>query len=112
MMIEETILGYLSQNMTVPCYMMRPETLPEKYIVIEKTGSSAENRITTSTIAIQSYAGKLAQAALLNEEVKAAMDGIVALNSVSNVALVSDYNFTNTETKQPRYQAVYEITHY
>ena len=49
---------------------------------------------------------------VLNEEVKAAMDSLVTLDSVSGAALNSDYNFTDTQTKMHRYQAVYEITHY
>jgi len=31
---------------------------------------------------------------------------------VTKSALESDYNFTNIANKQPRYQAVYDITHY
>jgi hypothetical protein len=49
---------------------------------------------------------------LLNDEVKEAMPGFAALPEVARVELETDYNFTNTETKQYRWQAVYQITHY
>ena len=48
----------------------------------------------------------------INEEVKAAMDEIIVLPEISRSKLNSDYNFTDTEKKRYRYQAVYDITHY
>lgn len=111
-MIEKVILDYLTENASVAVKMMRPEKPPQKYIMIEKTGSYTENRVTTSTFAIQSYAPTLLEAAELNEDVKVLMDGIIDLNVISKAKLTSDHNFTNAATKQPRYQAVYDITHY
>lgn len=111
-MIEKTVLDYMSGQLEVPCYMMRPEKVPKKYVLIEKTGSSEDDHITTSTFAFQSYAPTLLEAAELNEEVKAAAESLVSLYSVTKSALESDCNFTNIANKQPRYQAVYDITHY
>ena len=111
-MIEKIILAYLTENASVPVKMMRPEDPPEKYIMLEKTGSSRRDKITTSTFAVQSYAPTLLEAAELNEEAKELMDSTISLKEVSGARLNTDYNFTNAATKQPRYQAVYEITHY
>ena len=49
---------------------------------------------------------------LLNEAVKEAMVGFAELGNITRVELQTDYNFTNTATKQYRWQAVYLITHY
>lgn len=117
-MIEKVILDYLSANLTVPVYMEEPETNPNptfephKFIVIEKTGSSLENHIYTAMIAIQSYAGTLYEAAVLNEQVKQLMLNAIVLNQITRVDLNSDYNSTDESTKRPRYQAVFDITHY
>ena len=111
-MIEKIILDYLSENASVPVSMMRAEKPPKKYIILEKTGSRKMNKVVTSTFAIQSYAPTLYEAALLNEEVKSLMDEADTLTDVMAVKLSTDYNFTNTATKQPRYQAVFNITHY
>lgn len=111
-MIEATVRTYLDSALDVGAYMQRPESEPSSYVLIEKTGSTKQNRIESSTIAVQSYAGSLYEAASLNEAVKSAMDGIVTLNSVSAVRLNSDYNFTDTTAKRYRYQAVFVITHY
>lgn len=112
-MIEQIIIQYLGTIQDLPdVYAMRPENKPDTYIIVEKTGSSTANKITTANVAIQSYAPDLYSAAQLNEAVKAAMEGIVTLDHVASCRLQSDYNYTNTATKQPRYQAVFNITHY
>ena len=111
-MIEKTVLDHLNSTLPVPCYMEKPENPPERYVLIEKTSSGRENHIQTATIAAQSYAETLYQAAALNESVKSAMDGLVELDRITRAALNSDYNFTDSAKKQYRYQAVYDITHY
>lgn len=50
--------------------METPETMPETYVLIEKTGSGMNNHIKSATFAIQSYASSLYEAASLNEIVK------------------------------------------
>ena len=51
-------------------------------------------------------------AALLNEEVKDVVEGLIELDDISGISLNSDYNYTDTETKSYRYQAVFDINHY
>lgn len=108
-MIEKIVLDYLSERLTVPVHTEKPEKPPEEYVLIEKIGSSKENFINSATIAIRSYAESLYKAAALNEEVKAAMDDIVILDTISGAKLNTDYNFTDTTKKQYRYQAVYDL---
>ena len=111
-MIEKTILDYLSERMAVTVYLELPPDPPERCVVLEKTGSGKSNFIYSATIAIQSYAESLYQAASLNEEVKTLMDNAVCLTEVASSRLNSDYNFTDAATKRYRYQAVYDITYY
>lgn len=112
-MIEKTILDYLiSKNLSAGAdiFMEIPKNLPEKYVVIEKTGSSRLNHINQAMIAIKSYAHtSLYDAAELNEEVKEAMEDIIELPEIFRSALNSDYNYTNPETKEYRYQAVFNL---
>ena len=110
-MIEKIVLDYLNDALNVPVYMEMPENKPDRFVLIEKTGSSRENHIDFATITIQSYAESLYYAATLNEDVKQAMDDIIALDTVSSAELNSDYNFTDTETKKYRYQAVYDLVY-
>lgn len=112
-MIEKTILDYLSTALPgIPVCMEVPEDRPAVFVVIEKTGSSRINHIDTATIAVQSYAASLYDAAALNERVKAAMLDAITLDSISRVAWNSDYNYTDTASKHYRYQAVFDVTFY
>lgn len=110
-MIIKDLLTYLNANLSVGVYAESPEELTS-YVLLEQTGSSRLNHIITTTIAIQSYGRSLLDAMDLNEEVKTAMAGFLELGQVTRVELETDYNFTDTETKQYRWQAVYDITHY
>ena len=110
-MVEKELLEYLANKLNVPVYMEEPENKPEKYIVLEKTGSSEENFITYVTVAIQSYENSLYKAACLNEDVKSAMRDIIVLDNISKSKLNSDYNFTDTTKKKYRYQAVYDLVY-
>ena len=111
-MIEKTVLDYLTDTLEVPAYMEMPEKPPNRFLVIEKTGSSEKNMIFDAMIAVKSYGKSLADAAAVNERVKKAMRGLTSMPDVSRCSLNSDYNFTDTSTKRYRYQAVFDITHY
>ena len=112
-MIEKIIRDYLSETLSVPVYMQKPEKLTEnEYIVIEKTGSSVTNHIETATVAIQSYSSSLYGAAVINKAVKQAMRDAEALDDIAGIRLNTDYNFSDTATKQYRYQAVFVISWY
>ena len=110
-MIAKTLLDYLSDALDVPVAMEAPEQATG-YVLIDQTGSSRINHIITTTFAIQSYGDSLYNAMLLNEDVKAAMVGFAELDNITKVELETDYNYTNTATKQYRWQAVFSITHY
>lgn len=111
-MIEITVLNYLKNNLSVPAYVEKPTNKPKRYVVLDKIGSSKENHLLSSTIAFQSYAESKYEAARLNEEVKEIVENMIELDEIAGVSLNSDYNFTDTTTKEYRYQAVYEIYHY
>lgn len=111
-MIEKIVLDYLDNQLNVPVTLEYLEDLPEQCVVIQKTGSSKRNHLKTAMIAVQSVGPSLYDAAVLNEQVKDAMDGLITLPEVSKCELNSDYNYTNTATKQYRYQAVFDIVHY
>ena len=111
-MIEEIILEYLNENLSVPAYMEEPEPPRGEYVLLEKIGSSENNRIQSATMAVQSYADSLYRAAKLNSRVKEVMRDITTIDAVSRCKLNSDYNYTDTETSRYRYQAVFDVTYY
>lgn len=111
-MIEKTIKDYLEEQLQIPVRLEEEPGLPEKYILVEKTGSGQENHIDSATVAIQSYAGTLYDTAVLNEQVKATMENIIGRNDISKCTFNSDYNYTDTARKKYRYQAVYDIVYF
>lgn len=111
-MIEKIVLEHLKIVLDVGVFMQRPENPPKEYVIIEKTGGTKDNNINAATFAFQSYSSTLYKAAELNQRVKAAVESLTELDEIGRVSLNSDYNFTDTATKQYRYQAVFVITHY
>lgn len=109
-MIECTVIEYLSESLDVPVSIEKPCEV-NTYVLIEKIGSSEENKIKTTTIAIQSYAETMYRAAMLNEEVKTAMEGLNNIKNISKVQFNTDYNYTDTATKEYRYQAIYDLVY-
>lgn len=111
MIIEEVIIGYLSDALDVPVYAERPPLKDGSFVIVSKIGSSELNKVTDATVAIQSYAPTLYDSATLNEHVKGAMGNIANATEISRAKLNSDYNYTNTNTNEYRYQAVFTITY-
>lgn len=111
-MIEIVIKQFLDKHLSVPAFFERPNELPKKYVLFEKTGSGENNYLPSSTYAFQSYGPSMYEAALLNEKLKEAVKSMIVLDEISKIKLNSDYNFTDTTTKEYRYQAVYDINHY
>ena len=111
-MIEIILLNYLESALDVPVYLEKQEEMDKRYILLEKIGSSTSNYIHSATITIQSRAESLYQSALLNMQVKEAMNNAITLDSISKVKLENDYNHTDINKKQYRYHAIYELVYY
>lgn len=110
-MIEATVIDYLETETRIPTYAERPRDPEAEYLLIERTGAGEENLIRRATITVQSYADSLARAAEINEQVEVAMKGIISLEGISKCKLNSSYNYTDTESKKYRYQAVFNLVY-
>lgn len=111
-MIEKILYDYLSTVKKLTIYMEQPAVKPDTFYLMEKTAGGVTDKVKSATIAIQSYADTLYNAALMNEIIKDAMTDAVELDEVSRVEINSDYNYTDPNTKQYRYQAVFVVTFY
>lgn len=111
-MIEKIVKDYLQDSLGLPVRMEEEDNLGTEYVLVEKTGSSAENHISQATLTIQSYSTSTYKAAALNERVKEAMEKSIELDDISRCELNSDYNYSDTGRKKYRYQAVFDIVYY
>ena len=115
-MIEKIILDYLIKNLPYPIFMEMPadEDKPSNglFYLMEKTSSGQNDRLFSSVLAVQSNAPSMYEAAELNAIAKEVMLNAIILPQVTRVRVNSDYNYTDTQTKQYRYQAVFDIVHY
>lgn len=112
-MIEVIVLNYLKEilsDVTVTTEIR--QGMGETFVSLEKTGSGMSDRLPSATIAIQSWGKSLYDAMSLNERVKEAMYELPSVKEVTRCSLNSDYNYTDTATKHPRYQAVFDVVHY
>ena len=105
-------MNFLNCSTFLYVYMEEPEEKPSKYIILEKVGGGKSNGLKSASFAFQSYGSSLYDAAMLNEELKEAMEDIDNQEPISRAELDSDYNFTDTETNRYRYQAVYDFIYY
>lgn len=111
-MVEKIVKDYMQSSLGIPVRLEEEDDLGNEYVLIEKTGSSTGNHIASATLAVQSFSTSLYGAATLNERVKAAMEKIIELDDISKCELNSDYNYTDTNRKKYRYQAVFDIVYF
>lgn len=112
-LIEAIVISHLSAELkTSDVYAERPAALPDEFWIIEKTSSGETNHIQTATIAVQSVSrSSMLRAAEMSKAAEKAMKTLINVTDVSRCKLNSAYNFTDTETKEYRYQAVFDITY-
>lgn len=112
MVIEKELIAYLGAVLDVPIYAERPANAEAPFVVLQKTGSSENNGLFTDTVAFQAYGKNLLDAAELNDALKSELDSMPEHSDIFMACyLNSDYNFTDTTTKEYRYQAVFNITY-
>ena len=109
MTVEEFYIQYLQEALALPVSGDVPPNMPERFVTLELTGSSADNHLYKPTLAVQSWAGSREASANLNDLVKNAMAESTKLPQVSRCQLETDYNFPDLERKHPRYQAIFQI---
>lgn len=111
--IEQAVIAFLEGALDVPAYGETPSNPPDLYIIVERTGGAPVDHLDKATLAVRSCAPSLYQAAILDTKVRGAMVlDLIAAPWISGVSLNSHYPYTDTATKQRRYQAVFDISYY
>ena len=71
-------------------YCEEKNNMPERYVLIDKTGGGGNSMIRNATIAIQSFSTSKIGASELNEKIIAAMFDIIGLDTICRCELNSD----------------------
>ena len=113
-MIEITVINSIEEYTGIPAYMEVPEMPPERYAVVECVGGSINETISNSLVAVQTYAASLYDAAADCDTVTQAL--LYQMVNKPDIASVNvnggKVNFTIPDSKQYRYQVIFEIAHY
>ena len=120
MVIELEVKKYLETKLDVPVLLVKDNN-PElkNYCLVEKTGGGGRvDFLYAATITIQSYGETKQKAALLNDLIIDEMQGnginkfgIASETEVSKCECNSDYDFTDKQRKEYRYQAVFDLNY-
>lgn len=112
-MIENIIIKKLDKAISgIRAYGETPEKKNEEYMLIEKTDSGLEDQIWQSVIEVQSISKKSKfRASWMNDQVIKVLLNIQD-SRIASCTLTTSYSSTKTATKEYRYKAVFEITHY
>ena len=107
--VKAHIIGYLTANTSVKAYGQVPATRPQRFITVELTGESSDIWRDSPTLAVQCWAGSDSEAAALSLEVKAAMQDFQYEGHIRKVSQNSRYSFPDPDSRQARYQIVYDL---
>ncbi|MGO5338051.1 hypothetical protein ACTQZS_14840 [Bilifractor sp. LCP19S3_H10] len=110
MMIEVKLYNFLKARLDdVTVCLERPETKPEYYVLIERTGGTETNYISSATVDIISKAPTLYKAMELDEKVRNIMRDFVSVDNVSSCIPNATGNWTDTVTHEYRYHSTFII---
>lgn len=94
----------------IPTFAEEPVNPLEEYYVVEQTGGEFEDFVERIVVTVQSY-GRTMENAIENDRTmrNEIMSGLILDNDISDIELVSYYDYTDTTKKKYRYQAVFEV---
>ena len=111
-MIEADVRDYLLTKVNVPVYLDAPKVTPNAYIKVFRNGTSGTRFLESALFTFHCIASTLLESAALSEQLKEAMYDMPSVPKISKVELNAETDWTDTATREYRYQSVYEITYH
>ena len=121
MIVEAEIAQYLTDVLPYPIYGERPDEPPQRYYLMEKVGGHRSNGLFYSAITVQSIVKassetSLFDAAAMNDTLlRAVFDdngGLLLCPDITRAELNGNSNYTDPESGEYKYQALFDIYHY
>lgn len=111
MLIEITIRNYLLEKIpNVPIEVTEP-TDEDKYIVFRIVDRGKQDLINGATVEFYSYGPSKLEAAMLDEELRTAMEEIVELDSIFSSKLGGGNDDYNDVLDKYRYRSYFNLTY-
>ena len=112
MSVEKVVIDYLKEQLDVPVGPEKPGGPPDSYCMIIKTGSDEKDMLKAANIAVYSVGPTKWAAIRLNDDVKAAMRELRQDTAdVFSCRCTTDYDATDTRTREYRYCAVFRVVY-
>ena len=109
MLIEQTVLEYLQRELDMDeVYPEIPNPIPEKFVVLHVIDRNKSDQINEVTIEFMSYASSKYEAAVLDDQVRTAMEEIVQIDDISCHFGGGNDN-PDTTLKKPRYRCYFNL---
>lgn len=111
-MIEEKLIAFLNENGEAPAFGAFPDTEPDNFYLVERSGGGSEPGLDRAILTIMSYAPNRYASASLDYALRGDMLRFYERGDVAHVRHVSSCCLADPRTKRERYQAVYEVYSY
>lgn len=109
MLIEQTVIEYLQGELNInEVYPEIPNPIPEKFVVLRVIDRRYTDKINSVTVELLSYAPSKYEAAVLDENVREAMNDIIKLDNIS-CRFGGGNDNPDTTLKIPRYRCYFNL---
>ena len=81
-----------------------PETRPERFVTVERTGGQVSGLVDYPAFAVQCWGESRAEAAALASRATQALQSLVSYPQVASISVDALYNFPDPDSRQARYQ--------
>ena len=103
--IVQALVEWLPAVLGVPCLAEVPESKPEAFLTVERTGGATSLGKDEPNVAVQAWAMSRADAAFLaGNAARALALGATRIPEVCSCRVGSTYAFPDPESRRPRYQ--------
>lgn len=110
--IEATVIAYLTERLDCTAYAEVPNPRPERFVTVERTGGTQTlmGAVDRPSVAVQSWEASRAKAQALASTVDALMLSMpLEVENVFDCDRSGPYNYPDPDSRQSRYQAIYEL---
>lgn len=109
MNVEQTIIQALA-SMGYSAHADAPNPHPASFVTVERTGGGVRDRVDSSQLAVQVWAGRRKEAADMADAVARDLESLTGTLGLGRVSVQSIYNWPDPQSRMARYQLTVAAT--